>query len=53
MSKLKLITTILMVMTALNLTAAHAEEGAHLFPLPFTPDFTRGGGWGFALGLGV
>lgn len=24
-----------------------------LFPLPFTPDFTRGGGWGFALGAGI
>jgi MipA family protein len=51
--KLKLITTFLMAMIAFNLTAAHAEEGAPLFPLPFTPDFTRGGGWGFALGLGI
>jgi outer membrane scaffolding protein for murein synthesis (MipA/OmpV family) len=33
--------------------AARAEDEAPLFPLPFTPDFTRGGGWGFALGLGV
>ncbi len=33
--------------------AARAEEEAPLFPLPFTPDFTRGGGWGFAVGLGV
>ena len=33
--------------------AALAEDEAPLFPLPFTPDFTRGGGWGFALGLGV
>jgi len=54
MRKLKLITTIVMAMTALNLTAAHAEEdAAPLFPLPFTPDFTRGSGWGVALGLGV
>lgn len=33
--------------------AARAEDEAPLFPLPFTPDFTRGGGWGFALGLEV
>src|SRR5687767_9734310 len=33
--------------------AAQAEDEAPLFPLPFTPDFTRGGGWGFALGLEV
>lgn len=33
--------------------AARAEDEAPLFPLPFTPDFTRGGGWGFALGLGI
>ncbi len=30
-----------------------AEDEAPLFPLPFTPDFTRGGGWGFALGAGI
>ena len=53
MRKLKLITIIVTAMAFLNLTAAHAEEGAPLFPLPFTPDFTRGGGWGVALGLGV
>ena len=53
MRKLKLIAAIIMAMTVLNLTAARAEEAAPLFPLPFTPDFTRGGGWGFALGLGV
>ena len=53
MRKLKLITIIVTAMIALNLTAAHAEEGAPLFPLPFTPDFTRGSGWGIALGLGV
>lgn len=53
MRKLKLITIIVTVMIALNLTAAHAEEVAPLFPLPFTPDFTRGSGWGIALGLGV
>ncbi|MBI1381289.1 MAG: MipA/OmpV family protein [Planctomycetaceae bacterium] len=34
-------------------TASQAESNGPLFPLPFTPDFTRGGGWGFALGLGV
>lgn len=33
--------------------ATRAQDEAPLFPLPFTPDFTRGGGWGFALGLGV
>ena len=53
MRKLKLITIIVTAMIALNLTAAHAEEEAPLFPLPFTPDFTRGSGWGIALGLGV
>ncbi|MCB0325447.1 MAG: MipA/OmpV family protein [Bdellovibrionales bacterium] len=65
MRKLTPMATIVAVMTALNLTAAHAEVGtqvpseAHaeerspLFPLPFTPDFTRGGGWGVALGVGV
>ncbi len=53
MRKLKLITTILLAITVLSLTGAHAENEAPLFPLPFTPDFTRGGGWGFAVGLGV
>jgi outer membrane protein len=53
MRKFTLIVTIAMAMTVLNLTAAHAEEGAPLFPLSFTPDFTRGSGWGVALGLGV
>ncbi len=33
--------------------AAQAKDEAPLFPLPFTPDFTRGGGWGFAIGLGI
>lgn len=33
--------------------AAQAGAEMPLFPLPFTPDYTRGGGWGFALGLGV
>src|SRR5690606_15380682 len=33
--------------------AARARDEAPLFPLPFTPDFTRGGGWGVALGAGV
>jgi outer membrane scaffolding protein for murein synthesis (MipA/OmpV family) len=42
-----------MALTAVNLTAAQAEEGAPLFPMPFTPDFTRGSGWGVALGAGV
>lgn len=36
-----------------NFDRVQAEEGAPLFPLPFTPDFTRGSGWGVALGLGV
>ncbi|MFO7984179.1 MAG: MipA/OmpV family protein [Desulfuromonadales bacterium] len=53
MKKLILLTALVMAMTAINLTAAHAEEEAPLFPLPFTPDFTRGSGWGVALGLGV
>lgn len=53
MRKLTLITIIVTAMIALNLTTAHAEEAAPLFPLPFTPDFTRGSGWGIALGLGV
>lgn len=51
MRRLKLIATIATVMAALHLTAAHAEEP--LFPLPFTPDFTGGSGWGVALGVGV
>src|SRR6056297_1053732 len=38
---------------AIGLTSAQAQEEAPLFPLPFTPDFTRGSGWGIALGLGV
>lgn len=33
--------------------AAQTADEAPLFPLPFTPDFTRGGGWGFALGIGI
>jgi MipA family protein len=49
----KLVSTLVVAMIAIGLTSAHAEEKAPLFPLPFTPDFTRGGGWGFALGLGV
>lgn len=48
-----LIASLITAMTTLNLTVAHAEEGAPLFPLPFTPDYTRGAGWGVALGLGV
>ena len=40
-------------LTSITLSAAHAEEKAPLFPLPFTPDFTRGSGWGIALGAGV
>ena len=38
---------------AIGLTSAQAQEEEPLFPLPFTPDFTRGSGWGIALGLGV
>ena len=53
MKKTTLITTMVTAITALHLTAAHAEEVAPLFPLPFTPDYTRGSGWGVALGLGV
>lgn len=53
MRNLQLITTIVAALTAINLTAVHAEERAPLFPLPFTPDFTRGSGWGFALGAGA
>ena len=53
MRKQTLMTLIVVAMTGLNLTAARAEEAAPLFPLPFTPDFTRGSGWGVALGAGV
>ncbi|NIQ95239.1 MAG: MipA/OmpV family protein, partial [Desulfuromonadales bacterium] len=53
MRKLILLTALVTAITSINLTAAHAEEEAPLFPLPFTPDFTRGSGWGVALGLGV
>ena len=53
MSKPKLMTTVVVAMTVLNLTTAHAEKVAPLFPLPFTPDFTRSSGWGIALGAGV
>ena len=45
--------TLVMAMIALGLTSARAEEKAPLFPLPFTPDFTGGSGWGVGLGLGV
>ena len=53
MRKLKLLIALVTAITAINLIVAHAEEEAPLFPLPFTPDFTRGSGWGIALGLGV
>ena len=53
MKQMRLITTIVTALTAINLTAVQAEDGAPLFPLPFTPDFTRGSGWGVALGAGV
>lgn len=53
MKKLMLITTIVTAMTALSLTAVHAAGEDPLFPLPFSPDFTRGSGWGVALGLGI
>ncbi len=53
MNNLTRMAMIVSAMSALTLTAARAQEGAPLFPLPFTPDFTRGSGWGFALGLGV
>lgn len=53
MRRLSLIAAIVTAMAALTGTAAHAEEVGPLFPLPFTPDFTRGSGWGVALGLGV
>jgi outer membrane scaffolding protein for murein synthesis (MipA/OmpV family) len=36
---------------ALGPIATRTEDALPLFPLPFTPDFTRGGGWGFALGV--
>ena len=49
----KLLTTLVIGVTSINLLAAHAEEVAPLFPMPFTPDYTRGSGWGIALGLGV
>lgn len=55
MRKLHLMTVFVTAITALSFTAAHGEEEAAgpLFPLPFTPDFTRGSGWGFALGAGI
>lgn len=54
MKKYKSIPTIIaVVMVTLNFSIAHAEARDPLFPLPFSPDFTRGGGWGFALGVGV
>jgi MipA family protein len=53
MKTTKLMTSIVTAITALNLTAANAENASPLFPLPFTPDFTRGSGWGIALGAGV
>lgn len=45
--------TLATAVIALGLITAHAEDEAPLFPLPFTPDFTRGAGWGVGLGLGV
>ena len=42
----KAASTLVMAMIAIGLTSAHAEEKAPLFPLPFTPDFTGGSGWG-------
>jgi outer membrane scaffolding protein for murein synthesis (MipA/OmpV family) len=33
--------------------AGAAESEAALVPLPSVPDFTRGGGWGVALGAGI
>ncbi len=45
--------TLATAVIAVGLAPAHAADEAPLFPLPFTPDFTRGGGWGFALGAGV
>lgn len=39
--------------SAVGPMAVQAKDEAPLFPLPFTPDFTRGGGWGFAIGLGA
>jgi outer membrane scaffolding protein for murein synthesis (MipA/OmpV family) len=53
MRQLKLIIVFVIAMSALSVTAAGAEERESLFPLPFTPDFTGGDGWGFALGLGI
>jgi len=53
MSTFRLMAIIVAALTVINLPAAQAEEGAPLFPLPFTPDFTRGSGWGIALGAGV
>jgi outer membrane scaffolding protein for murein synthesis (MipA/OmpV family) len=53
MKKAKYRSAIAAALTATSFLTAQAEENAPLFPLPFTPDFTRGSGWGFALGLGV
>jgi MipA family protein len=40
-------------MRTVRLDDERAGDRLPLFPLPFTPDFTRGGGWGAALGLGI
>lgn len=44
---------ILIALGTLSLSPLHASEPNALVPLPSVPDFTRGEGWGIALGLGV
>lgn len=53
MLNLRRLFTLATAVIVIGLIPAHAEDESPLFPMPFTPDFTRGGGWGFALGLGI
>jgi outer membrane scaffolding protein for murein synthesis (MipA/OmpV family) len=46
-------TVIRLLLCTLPCAAWAAGPSAPLVPLPTVPDFTRGGGWGLALGLGV
>lgn len=53
MRNLDLATVALTTLATLGAGTAQAQEAEPLFPLPFTPDYTRGSGWGGALGLGI
>jgi outer membrane scaffolding protein for murein synthesis (MipA/OmpV family) len=53
-ARLTIRTVTAMITSALLSTAVHAQtDTAALVPLPSVFDFTRGGGWGVALGAGV